>query len=71
MCIWEKVRENHAKYVKRDTSDGDLLRGCLDVKFHPGTSKIIPVYGETSLTVFTFFAEMKFHPGMKKRKKDV
>ena len=67
------------------------LRGCLHVKLHSGMKlvpdEIIPVYGEMSLTVYTFFCRdeissrdelipvkktrMKFHLGMKKRKKDV
>ena len=43
------------------------LRGCLYTKFHPGTKSSL------FLVKFLFclhvFVEMKFHPGMRKRKK--
>ena len=61
------------------------LRGCLHIKFHPGTKSSLSMV--KCLLLFTRFCRdeilsqdelihlkktgMKFHPGMKKRKKDV
>ena len=44
-----------------------FFRGCLHVKFHPGMKLvrgwIISVYGEMSLTVYTFLPRWNFIPG--------
>ena len=49
------------------------LRGCLYTKFHPGI-KLVPGQNHPCFWWSFFFClhvftEMKFHPGMKKRKK--